>query len=359
MCKKTFSLALFLFIISGVLASAGTVPPKIRVGYVFSPPYLINKNGKRSGVCFDLWKLVSDSLRINSEMVYYASHDSLLNDLRTGKIDLSICPYTATTDRLHHFRLSIPFHISNMGIVSRAENHRPIIQTIRHIFSWEVLRWLVMVLIIVSVFAFFLWLAERKSNSLQFHPSAKGVLDGIWWAFVTMTTVGYGDKIPKTNVGKILAIAWMFFAIGLFFVASGVISSELTLNKLQSRIQSSNDLTHCRVGAVSGSGYAETLNNQGINPILYNTPWDGYTALESEAIDALVDDLALLKYIVAFHKKENTLVVIPSGLNLQYFSFMISKNNANLTDQLNTALLSAIDSDSWEEILARYGLENK
>lgn len=329
---------------------------KIHIGAFVDPPYIIKDNGNLRGVCIDLWRMVSDSLNISYELVLYNNHDSLLKDLKNGKIDLSIHPYTASTERLKVFRLTIPFYISNMGIVSRAENHRPVIQIFEHFFSWKVIRWFVIVLLIVSVFAFFLWLAERKVNSLQFHPGPQGVLDGIWWALVTMTTVGYGDKIPKTNMGKILAITWMFFAISLFFVASGVVSSELTLNKLQSRVQNSEDLTHCKVGALAHSGYAETLLRQGIKFQLFNSPMQGLAAVESDSIDAFVHDLALLNYVVSRDKKADQLVVIPSGLNLQYFSFMGSKDNLNLIDEINPALLSVIDSEAWERILYLYGL---
>jgi voltage-gated potassium channel len=43
------------------------------------------------------------------------------------------------------------------------------------------------------------------------------IWDGIWWAFGTVSTVGYGDLIPKTTIGRILAIVLMFVGIG--FVA--------------------------------------------------------------------------------------------------------------------------------------------
>jgi polar amino acid transport system substrate-binding protein len=356
MYKKLFIFAITITVISSLSAYSNTEPEKLRIGVVYSPPYLINDDGNLSGVCIDLWRLVSDTMNIRYDVIFYQNHDSLLHALRNGNIDLSICPNTATTERLRDFRLTIPFYISNMGIVSRLEGHRPLLQVVKHLFSWTVIRWLLSVLIIVSVFASFLWLAERRGNSAQFHPGLKGVLDGVWWAFVTMTTVGYGDKIPKTNIGKILAITWMFFAISLFFVASGVISSELTLNKLEARIHSSHDLTHCRVGAVENSGYAETLNRQQINFKSYKTTEEGFAAIKSDSIDAFVFDMALLNYVVDRYDKQKELVVIPSGLNLQYFSFMASKENLALIDNINPALLSIIDGDAWEEILAHYGL---
>jgi voltage-gated potassium channel len=46
--------------------------------------------------------------------------------------------------------------------------------------------------------------------------------DGLWWAIVTVTTVGYGDKVPITGAGKVVAVALMLTGIGLvgFLTAS-------------------------------------------------------------------------------------------------------------------------------------------
>lgn len=47
-------------------------------------------------------------------------------------------------------------------------------------------------------------------------PTFKNVGDGIWWAWVTVTTVGYGDVVPVTGAGRILAGIVMLLGMGLF-----------------------------------------------------------------------------------------------------------------------------------------------
>ena len=49
--------------------------------------------------------------------------------------------------------------------------------------------------------------------------------DGIWWAMVTVTTVGYGDLYPKTIEGRIIAMVVMLFGIGFLSVLTATVAS--------------------------------------------------------------------------------------------------------------------------------------
>lgn len=51
------------------------------------------------------------------------------------------------------------------------------------------------------------------------------ILDALWWCVATVTTVGYGDVMPVTNLGKIVALVYMFFGISLIATLLAVISN--------------------------------------------------------------------------------------------------------------------------------------
>ena len=51
------------------------------------------------------------------------------------------------------------------------------------------------------------------------------LLDALWWCVATVTTVGYGDVVPVTNLGRIVALVYMFFGITLISTLLAVISN--------------------------------------------------------------------------------------------------------------------------------------
>jgi voltage-gated potassium channel len=57
------------------------------------------------------------------------------------------------------------------------------------------------------------------------HSNIKTAEDALWWAYVTITTVGYGDKFPVTTEGRIIAVALITVGMGLFGTFTAYVAS--------------------------------------------------------------------------------------------------------------------------------------
>jgi voltage-gated potassium channel len=55
----------------------------------------------------------------------------------------------------------------------------------------------------------------------------KSADDAVWWAFTTITTVGYGDRYPLTSEGRFTAVILMCAGVGLFGTFSGFLAAWL------------------------------------------------------------------------------------------------------------------------------------
>lgn len=80
---------------------------------------------------------------------------------------------------------------------------------------------LVAVLTIVTVVGSLMYVVEGEANGFVDIPTS------IYWAIVTLTTVGYGDLSPKTGVGKMLASVVMILGYGIIAVPTGIVTGEL------------------------------------------------------------------------------------------------------------------------------------
>ena len=87
----------------------------------------------------------------------------------------------------------------------------------------KILVFLSVVLMAILILGTIMYVVEGPKNGYTSIPVA------MYWATVTMTTVGYGDITPHTNLGKAIASFMMLLGWGILAVPTGIVTAEMTL----------------------------------------------------------------------------------------------------------------------------------
>lgn len=85
--------------------------------------------------------------------------------------------------------------------------------------------------------SYFVYLAEKDAVDEEGKTGFSSYADALWWGVVTVTTIGYGDKVPQTWIGKAIASCFSVFAISFFALPAGILGSGFALKVQQKQRQ--------------------------------------------------------------------------------------------------------------------------
>lgn len=93
----------------------------------------------------------------------------------------------------------------------------------------KILVFLSFVMLVVLVMGTLMYVVEGPQNGYTSIPV------GVYWAITTMTTVGFGDITPHTDLGRVIASLMMLLGWGTLAVPTGIVSAEFTATRLGER----------------------------------------------------------------------------------------------------------------------------
>lgn len=97
----------------------------------------------------------------------------------------------------------------------------------------ELLALVILSSLLVYLSACGIWFFEKDAQPKDFGS----ILDSMWWAIVSLTTIGYGDVYPVTPGGKIFTALVALVGVGLIAIPSGLLASVLTEARVEEELQ--------------------------------------------------------------------------------------------------------------------------
>jgi ABC-type amino acid transport substrate-binding protein len=349
--KSGLILLASLLILASLPVGAAQSDPVLKVGISPFSPFVVLAPTGPTGLSIDMWQAIARQLDRKFEYVTCKGVGDKLQRLAQGSIDIAIGGITITEDREEILDFTHPVYKTGLDILIPETDNPTLLGLISSLFEGQKIYFFGALLILMVVAGHIIWLVERssKKRATSFHKRYfPGVFEGMYWALITASTIGYGDKVPQRWVGRILAaiIILIFLPLFGFFVAQ--LSSDLTMQSLRSNITGPHDLRGRRVAVVAETTSFYYMKNIPADIDVFERVADAIDALLNDEVDAVVYDAPNLLYY-AMGEGKGKVAVVGKIFEPQDYGLAVSQGSP-LREKINRAILYLIESGELESI---------
>ena len=327
---------------------------KLRVGVAGAAPFVIKDNVFK-GISVEIWKELALSEGLEYEFVPQNSVANSIDSINKGELDIIIGPISITSERLEKVAFTQPYFYAKIGLLVSPESPT-VWSIIRPFFGLAFISSVCLLTALLFIMGNLLWLAERRRNKEQFPPDYfHGVGNAMWFALVTLTTVGYGDMTPVTKSGRIITGVWMILTTVTISSLTAGIATALTVSLTNQRVTEFSypqDIKDARVSVVKGSTGEKWAKQYEARVNQTETLVDAINLLKLNEVDGVIFDVPALQYYLG-NAPEERLKLSPVNFANEPYGFIVSLDNSFINN-LDIRLLEMRENGKIREIESKW-----
>lgn len=327
----------------------------------FEPNIIQGPNGAITGLDAEVWSEIARKIGVGYNIQVIQRVPDLLAAVQAGEVDVAFGGITMTADRHQTIDFSYSYMESGLMVAVDSDDAEPTFwaqcqnMIKRFFFNKGLLMAVCLLFTAIGVFGFLLYLCERSRHGSHVRPGLlEGMHDASWLVWAVMTTIGWGDKIAQTVIGRFLTIPAFFAGAIVNGLMVAAITTIMTVSALQENVVGSiSDLGGLRVATESGTTSETALTVAGVqNVVLVGDIHEAYDLLVTDKVDAVVYDMPSIRY---FAKSDHDGKQIATGplVNREDYAFVLPKDSP-FRDEVNRAILEMRESGLLEAITRKW-----
>lgn len=333
--KKLLTFLAAMFIAVGYVNA-----DEFKIGIKEAKPFAYQEDGEWKGLSVDLLNQLSKNEKFTYKLYDMGTVPELIKATQDGSVDMSIAAISLTPEREKTIDFSHSYFSTSMGILSHSKAS-----------GLEMAWWIAKkIIVIFLIFVGGLYVIGFIMDKVDGDDNIVGVNDGAWWALVTFTTTGYGDLVPKTQKGKLVAAGWMVASLFLISVFTGYVASSMTVKKLSETNTTLADLYDEKVMVVKGTTAEFKLADLGIEYDLATSLDEAVKNFKAGKIDAIVYDKAMLDYVSKDFDNVDAWSIDNSD---EYYAIAMPPESAYV-EKINLGILKVLSTSKWKAAKANY-----
>jgi polar amino acid transport system substrate-binding protein len=177
-----------------------------------------------------------------------------------------------------------------------------------------------------------------------------GIFEACWWAASTLAT--QADQMPKSALGRVIGVLWMFTAVVFVAYFTATVTSSLTVQQLQGDIKGPEDLPGKQVATTTGSTSAAYLRQQNNEPLEFARIEQAYDALLKGQADAVVFDSPVLLFYAA-HQGKGKVNLVGAVFRKESYGIIFPQNSP-YRRPVDNALLRLKENGTYQKLYDKW-----
>lgn len=313
-------------------------------------PFSLVEDGKETGFSIDLIQAIGKDLNQTITMDRKRTFGEMLGAVESAQTDGAIANISITAARETTMDFTLPIFASGIQVMLPADATR------NAIFSTILTREIGLALIfafgVLFACGMVMWTFERNRQEYFQRPFVQALFPSFWWALNLVVNGGFEERMPRSPLGRVLGVVMVISSLFIVSIFVARITAALTVEAIQSNVQSINDLEGRTVGTIDGSTSSEFLDQRGLGYVLYTDLDKMLRAFEAHTLDAVVFDGPILAYYVnnrgrgsarlmdKVFKPENYGIALPTG--------------SPLREEINQSLLRLRENGTYDELMRKW-----
>ena len=286
----------------GLAPRALAAPRQVSVAVRELTPFVMTAGTVKSGFTVDLLDEIAKHTGWTYTYVETGDVQALLRAVADGRADMGASAVSITNDRAKRFDFSQPMLNAGLQIIAPVTNtehsHPGLGDFLKLLFSDTMVVWLLAALALTVLPAHIIWLMERGDPGSMVSTSYfPGIFQAFGWGLGILAAAPFDP--PKRWPIRAVIVLWTFVSIIFVAYYTAILTTNFTVERINSQIKSPSDLVGKNVCTVANTTSAPALAKLGVQYTGAPKIDDCFTRLEKGNVDAVVFDAPVLQYYVA------------------------------------------------------------
>ncbi|MGB3245142.1 MAG: transporter substrate-binding domain-containing protein [Sulfitobacter sp.] len=333
-----------------MLAGQSAMSQELLFTTVTREPFSIVQEGNNAGFSIDLLSEIAKDLRRPIMIDRKDGFKEMLDAVQAGEADGAIANISITAAREATMDFTLPIFSSGVQVMLHQDQSSSALFSA--LFTRDIAYALLLAFGVLFGCGILMWAFERARQEYFDRPFREAIFPSFWWALNLVVNGGFEERMPRSTGGRLIGVVMVVSSLFIVSVFVARITAAMTVEAIQSNVQSINELDGRSVGTIGGSTSAELLDARNISYTAFTDLNEMLGDFETKTLDAVVFDAPILAYYIQnrgsgkgrlmerIFKPENYGIALQAG--------------SPLREDINRSILHLRENGVYDQLIAKW-----